>query len=118
LEQGATSTPEVQPVAFKATEEKKEESAPSRLPNDASKLDNEEMALIIKSFYQILNQGRGKDYKCHTQFWKVNRMRTMYVPGSETHVHSDYIIAHHHTMLEINSGKVLNYINMSNTSRV
>jgi chromosome segregation ATPase len=21
--------------------------------------------------------------KCHTQFWKVNRMRTMYVPGSE-----------------------------------
>jgi hypothetical protein len=31
LEQGATSTPEVQPVAFKATEEKKEESTPSRL---------------------------------------------------------------------------------------
>jgi hypothetical protein len=22
---------------------------------------------------------------------KVNRMRTMYVPGSEIHVHSDYI---------------------------
>jgi hypothetical protein len=43
-------------------------------------------------------------------------MRTMYVPGSETHVHSDYIIGHHHTMLEINSGKVLNYINMSKTS--
>jgi hypothetical protein len=20
---------------------------------------------------------------CHTRFWKVNRMRTMYVPGSE-----------------------------------
>jgi hypothetical protein len=62
LEQGATSTPEVQPVAFKATEEK-EESAPSRLPIDASKLDNEEMALIIKSFRQILKQRRGKDYK-------------------------------------------------------
>ena len=45
---GATSTPEVQPVAFKATEEK--ESTPSRLPIDASKLDNEEMALIMKSF--------------------------------------------------------------------
>jgi hypothetical protein len=44
LEQGATSTPEVQPVAFKATEEKKEESTLSRLPIDASKLDNEEMA--------------------------------------------------------------------------
>jgi hypothetical protein len=63
LEQGATSTPEVQPVAFKATEEKKEESTPSRLPIDASKLDNKEMALIIKSFRQILKQRRGKDYK-------------------------------------------------------
>jgi hypothetical protein len=63
LEQGATSTPEVQPVAFKATEEKKEESTPSRLPIDASKLDNKEMALIIKSFHQILKQRRGKDYK-------------------------------------------------------
>jgi hypothetical protein len=31
IERGATSTPEVQPVAFKATEEKKEESTPSRL---------------------------------------------------------------------------------------
>jgi hypothetical protein len=49
LEQGTTSTPEVQSVAFKATEEKKE-STPSRLPIDASKIDNEEMALIIKSF--------------------------------------------------------------------
>jgi hypothetical protein len=63
LEQGATSTPEVQPIAFKATEEKKEESTSSRLPIDASKLDNEEMALIIKSFRQILKQRRGKDYK-------------------------------------------------------
>jgi hypothetical protein len=53
----------VQPVAFKATEEKKEESTPSRLPIDASKLDNEEMALIIKSFRQILKQRMGKDYK-------------------------------------------------------
>jgi hypothetical protein len=63
LEQGATSTPEVQPVAFKAMEEKKEESTPIRLPIDASKLDNEEMAFIIKSFRQILKQRRGKDYK-------------------------------------------------------
>jgi hypothetical protein len=53
----------VQPVAFKATEEKKEESTSSRLPIDASKLDNEEIALIIKSFRQILKQRRGKDYK-------------------------------------------------------
>jgi hypothetical protein len=63
LEQGGTSTPEVQPVAFKATEEKKEESTSSRLPIDASKLDNEKMSLIIKSFRQILKQRRGKDYK-------------------------------------------------------
>jgi hypothetical protein len=61
LEQGATSTPEVQPVAFKATEEK--EFTPSRLPIDASKLDNEDMVLIIKSFRQILKQRRKKDYK-------------------------------------------------------
>jgi hypothetical protein len=64
LEQGATSTPEVQPVAFKATEEKKEEPTPTnRLPIDAFKLDNDEMALIIKSFRQILKQRKGKDYK-------------------------------------------------------
>jgi hypothetical protein len=47
LEQGVTSTPEMQPVAFKSMEKKKEESTLSRLPIDASKLDNEEMALII-----------------------------------------------------------------------
>jgi hypothetical protein len=63
LEQGATSTPEVQPVAFKATEEEKKDSTPSRIPIDASNLDNEEMALIIKSFRQILKQRKGKDYK-------------------------------------------------------
>jgi hypothetical protein len=34
-------------------------------------------------------------------------MRTMYVPGSETHVHNDYIIGHHHTLLKVNSVKVL-----------
>jgi hypothetical protein len=60
MEQGGTSTPEVQPVTFKATEEKKEESTSSRLPIDASKLDNEELALIIKSFLQILKQRRGR----------------------------------------------------------
>jgi hypothetical protein len=67
LEQGPTSTPEVQPVTFKATEEEKKESTPSRLPIDASKLDNEEMALIIKSFRQILKQIRGKNYKSHSK---------------------------------------------------
>jgi hypothetical protein len=64
LEQGTTSTLEVQPVAFKAMKENKEESTPtSRLTIDASKLDNEEMALIIEGFQQILKQRKGKNYK-------------------------------------------------------
>jgi hypothetical protein len=64
IEQGASSSvPKAQPVAFKETEEKKEDSTLSRVPIDASKLDNEEMALIIKSFRQILKQRKGKDYK-------------------------------------------------------
>jgi hypothetical protein len=50
LEQGTTSTSKVQLVAFDATEENKEDFTPSRLPIDTSKLDNEEMALIIMSF--------------------------------------------------------------------
>jgi hypothetical protein len=54
------SMSEAQPVAFKASEEKKEEYTPSRTPINASKLDNEEMALVIKSFRQILKQRRGK----------------------------------------------------------
>jgi hypothetical protein len=54
IEQGGNSTPAVQPIAFKEMEEKKEEFTSSRLPIDASKLDNEEMTLIIKSFRQIL----------------------------------------------------------------
>jgi hypothetical protein len=60
LEQGTTSTPEVQPVAFKATEEKIEESTSSRLQIDASKLNNEEMALIVKRFCQILKHRGGR----------------------------------------------------------
>jgi hypothetical protein len=78
LEKGATSTPEVQPVAFKATEEKKEESTPSRLPIDASKLDNEEMSLIIKSFHQILKQRKGNDYKPRSK-------RVCYMCGKSGH---------------------------------
>jgi hypothetical protein len=78
LEQGGTSIPEVQPVAFKATEEKKEESTSSRLPINASKLDNEEMALIIKSFRQILKHRRGKDYKSRSK-------RVCYKCGKPSH---------------------------------
>jgi hypothetical protein len=78
IEQGGTSTPEVQPVTFKATKEKKEESTSSRLPIDTSRLDNKKMALIIKSFRQILKQMRGKDYKPHSK-------RVCYKCGKPSH---------------------------------
>jgi hypothetical protein len=55
-------------VAFKATKEKKEGTTPSKgLPLDPSKLNNDDMALIIKSFWQILKQRKIKDYTPH---WK------------------------------------------------
>jgi hypothetical protein len=78
LEQGATSTPEVQHVAFKATEEKKEVSTTNRLLIDASKLDNKETALIIKSFWQNLKQRKGKDYKPRSK-------RVCYSCGKSSH---------------------------------
>jgi hypothetical protein len=63
-----TSTPKLQAIAFKATEEKKEETTPSMgLPINPSKLDNEETTLIIESFRQILKQRKGKDYKPHSK---------------------------------------------------
>jgi hypothetical protein len=40
----------------------------------------------------------------------------MYVLRLDTHIHSDYIIGHHHTLLKVNSGKVLYYIKVSKTS--
>jgi hypothetical protein len=49
LEQGATSTPKVQPVAFKATEEKKEESTSSRLPNSTMRRWHSSSRASIKS---------------------------------------------------------------------
>jgi hypothetical protein len=84
LEQGAISTLEAQPVAFKATEEKKEEPTPTnRLPIDASKLDNTEMALIIKSFQQIIKQRKGKDYKPRSK-------RVCYRCGKSGHYIANY----------------------------
>jgi hypothetical protein len=53
---GNLSIIESQPIAFKAIEEKEETIPSKRLPIEPSKLDNEEMALIIKGFRQILNQ--------------------------------------------------------------
>jgi hypothetical protein len=48
--------------------------------------------LGIKRNYILFFKKMGSTIsRCHTRFWKVNRMRTMYVPGSKIHVHSDYI---------------------------
>jgi hypothetical protein len=43
-------------------------------------------------------------------------MRTMYVLRSETHVHNNYIVGHHHTLLKIIADIVLYYIKMYKTS--
>jgi hypothetical protein len=43
-------------------------------------------------------------------------MQTMYVRGSETHVHIDYIVGHHHTLFQIIVEIILRYIKMSKTS--
>jgi hypothetical protein len=40
-------------------------------------------------------------------------MRAMYVSGSETHLHSDYIVGHHHKLLNMIAEIVLYYIKMS-----
>jgi hypothetical protein len=49
----------VQPVAFKATEEKKEEPTPTnRLLIDASKLDNEKWLLLLRAFASSKGRGR------------------------------------------------------------
>jgi hypothetical protein len=58
LEQGGTSGLKAQPIAFMATEEKEDPMPTKRLPIVASKLNNEDMTLIIKSFRQILKQRR------------------------------------------------------------
>jgi hypothetical protein len=67
LEQGATSTPEVQPVAFKATEEKKEESTSSRLPIDTSKLDNEKNGAHYQELPPNPQAKKGNDYKSRSK---------------------------------------------------
>jgi hypothetical protein len=62
LEQGDTSTLEVQPVAFKATEEKNEESTPSRLPIQSTppSLTTRIWLLSLRAFVKSSNKGRGR----------------------------------------------------------
>jgi predicted nuclease with TOPRIM domain len=45
--------------------------------------------------------------KCHTQFLEGKPNANHVRAKIRTHVHSDYIIVHHHTMLKVNSEKVL-----------
>jgi hypothetical protein len=53
---------------------------------------------------------------CHTRFLEGKPNANHVRARIRTHVYSDYIIGHHHTMLELNSAKVLSYIRMSETS--
>jgi hypothetical protein len=55
----------------------------------------------IAGFLKLVELCKGLIMYVTPGFWKANRMRTMYMPGSETHVHSDYIVGHHHTLLKI-----------------
>jgi hypothetical protein len=43
-------------------------------------------------------------------------MQTMYVSGSEIHIHNDYIVGHHYTLLKIIAKIVLYYIKISKAS--
>jgi hypothetical protein len=45
-------------------------------------------------------------------------MQTMYVPGSETHVHIDYIIGHYYKLLKINSENVFYHKDVQDIHRV
>jgi hypothetical protein len=58
LEQGATSTPDVQPVAFKVTEERKEESTPSRLPSTPPSSTMRRWLLSSRAFDKSSSKGR------------------------------------------------------------
>jgi hypothetical protein len=53
---------------------------------------------------------------CHTRFLEGKPNANHVRARIRTHVHSDYIIGHHHTMLELNRGNVLSYIKMPETS--
>jgi hypothetical protein len=44
---------------------------------------------------------------CHTLFLEGKPNANHVRARIRTHVHSDYIIVHHHTMIKVNSGKVL-----------
>lgn len=67
LHQGNIPNTKPQAIAFKTTSEKQEGAPSMELPIDLSKLNNEEMALVIKRFQQILKMQKWKDYKSHAK---------------------------------------------------
>jgi hypothetical protein len=61
IEQGASSSvPEAQPVAFKATEEKKEDSTPSRSPSTPPSLTMRRWSSSSRASAKSSSKGRGK----------------------------------------------------------
>jgi hypothetical protein len=60
LEQGATSTPEVQPIAFKATEEKKEESNQVDSQSTPPSSTTRRWLLSSRAFDKSSSKGRGR----------------------------------------------------------
>jgi hypothetical protein len=72
----------------------------------------DEPKLITAEMWRLNDDDEGPSHPALEGKPNVN----LYVPGSETHVHSDYIIGHHHTLLKVNSRKVLYYIKMPKTS--
>jgi hypothetical protein len=77
---GNTFTPKPQAVSFKATKDKEETTQSNGLPIDTSKLDNEEMTLVIKSFRQIVKQRKCKDYKPYLKrvCYRCGKVRSLY----------------------------------------
>jgi hypothetical protein len=60
LEQGGTSTPEVQPVAFKATEEKKKSLHQVYSPSTPPSSTMRKCRLSSKAFVKSSNKGGGR----------------------------------------------------------
>jgi hypothetical protein len=58
LDQGATSTPEVQLIAFKATEEKKDESTPRDSQSTPPSLTTRRWLLSLRAFDKSSNKGK------------------------------------------------------------
>jgi hypothetical protein len=64
------------------------------------------MALLKRMKNLSVTPGFGRQTECEPCTYQ----------DQKTHVHRDYIVGHHHTLLKIIAGIVLYYIKMSKTS--